>query len=162
MPNGNKMATHHPIGCVTCGHRDMHSTITGCTHVLDASRNSWCPCETYVQPDTRSARQKAQDTAQGVSLGEQGAQAALDSNATTMALWRPKAREVLDDLVKSGRTFTSDDVVDKAGVAPSPSAIGGLFMTAARDGRIRAVGFVTSTRVEAHGRPIRQWQGATT
>jgi hypothetical protein len=52
MPTEN----HHRRPCASCHHRDMHSTITGCTAVEDAATNTWCDCTTYMEPQATTGR----------------------------------------------------------------------------------------------------------
>lgn len=75
--------------------------------------------------------------------------------------WLTAAREILRTLVEDGAPFTSEDVwalLELRGVStPEPRALGALFKSAAQAGAIRRVGWVTGTRVVAHGRPVAQW-----
>lgn len=54
--------------------------------------------------------------------------------------------------------FTSDEIVADIGMPPEPNHLGALINAAARKGVIVPVGFAKSTRIEAHGRYIREWR----
>jgi hypothetical protein len=153
MPN---IDTHHPQPCANCGHRNLHGEVSGCTaNTAELGKPAiWCPCDKYVAP-----RDRAKDLAEGVRLGREGADAALHSYAVNVAdqdTWRTKAEAVLDDLIATGDQFTSEDVVDKVGPAPSRNAIGGLFQ--GRKADMEVIGFTQATRPEAHGRALRIWK----
>lgn len=145
---------YHPKPCANCGHQDMHGEVAGCIAVIRTQPETWCDCDAYVSP-----RDRARDTAQGVQEGIQGGDAALHGHALTYDTtdWRAKAEARLEDLIERGTDFTAEDVTDVVGVAPSPNAIGGLFR--GYKGRMKAVGFTTASRPEAHGRALRVWQG---
>lgn len=148
---------YYPKPCANCGHRAKHGEVSGCiANTAELGQPAaWCPCDEYVAP----GRNRAADQAEGVRLGREGADAALHGYAVTVADqddWRTKADARLDELIAKGETFTSEDVVDAVGPAPSRNAIGGLFQS--RKGEMAQVGWTTATRPEAHGRGLRVWQ----
>lgn len=78
--------------------------------------------------------------------------------------WRLWAETALAQLAATGRSFTADDLRAIVGDPPDGehvNGIGGMFLRASRDGSIEFVGYKTSTRPEARGRPVRVWRGAT-
>lgn len=148
------LSKFHPQPCAECGHRDMHGEVAGCIAVASTNPDTWCDCDAYVSP-----RDRAQGRAQGIQEGIQGGDAALHGHALTYdpTDWRAKAEARMEDLIGQGIAFTAEDVTDVVGVAPSPSAIGGLFR--GYKGRMDAVGYVVASRPEAHGRALRVWKG---
>lgn len=142
------MTKYHDQPCTNCGHDDRHSTIAGCTADMG---KGYCPCVAYAR--------RYEGAAEGQRRADEGAQAALNSGGFTMSDWRIKAAQALEGLVSSRREFTAEDVTAQAGVAPSPTAIGGMIRGLAQSGRIRAVGYTRATRREAHARPVRIWVG---
>lgn len=143
----------HPQPCVNCGHTDLHGEVAGCIAVIRTNPDAWCPCDEYVSP-----RDRARDQAQGVQEGRAGADAALHGHAMTYdsTEWRARAEARMEALIERGTDFTAEDVTDVVGVAPSPNAIGGLFLSF--KSRLTTVGYVTATRPEAHGRALRVWK----
>jgi len=73
------------------------------------------------------------------------------------AEWARAAQLVLDELIESGREFTSEDVRRITGPAPSNGGFGGLFLRAAKAGRIRCVGYERSKRPARHSGTVRTW-----
>lgn len=88
---------------------------------------------------------------QGVRTAEHG----LDTR------WRVAAEAVIAQLAATRQPFTSDHVTARVGPAlgSATGGMGAVIRGAATRGLIRAAGYVTSSRPEAHGRPIRQWVG---
>lgn len=130
--------------CANCHHLAAHSAIVGCLA-------EDCDCETYARPQAETPVQEGQ------RLGQEGGDAALHSYAVEATDWRARAQERLDQLLKDGVEFTANDVTAVAGVAPSPSAIGGLFK--ANKKRMTFVRWDDQNgRPVAHGRPLRVWK----
>lgn len=101
-----------------------------------------CACETYVP---------------GVEVGQQLArQGAAAAYANAGDVWRRKAKARIRELIKAGVPFTSEDVVEKVGPAPSRNAMGGLF-NGYRD-QMEVVGYTQASRPEAHARVLRIWK----
>jgi hypothetical protein len=75
--------------------------------------------------------------------------------------WADVAQLVLDDLIESGRRFTSEDVRLIVGPAPTPGAEGALVLKAAKAKRIEAVGFTRSQRPARHSGVLRIWRGVS-
>ena len=78
--------------------------------------------------------------------------------------WTRDAENLVRNL-GSGQTVTADTIVRVIGLpteseraARCNNAIGGLFMQLARQGVIRAVGYVASERVSSRGRVLRVWE----
>ena len=68
----------------------------------------------------------------------------------------------LDRWISSGVPFTSDDLRrDAEPIATNPNLVGALIRQASASGRIRMVGWRESSRPEARGRAVRQWQAVT-
>ena len=83
-------------------------------------------------------------------------------HGATIALWSSDewanaAELVLDELIESGREFTSEDVRLITGPAPSNGSFGGLFLRAAKAGRIPCVGYERSKRPARHAGLLRAW-----
>lgn len=150
-----KIDTHHKNPCADCGHRDLHGEVNGCVANTAALGEpaAWCPCREYAQV----MRDREADQAEGIRRGREGADAALHGYAMNDGTWRAAAEIRLAELIGAGVVFTSEDVIDKVGPAPSPNAIGGLFNS--WKSRMVQVGFTTATRKEAHGRALRTWRG---
>lgn len=83
------------------------------------------------------------------------------ARAATHTGWRLVVDRVIEDLARSGRPFTAEDVRARSGdpLGSSPAAMGAAFSAAHRAGLIVPVGFDVAKRPEAHCRPIRVWQG---
>lgn len=148
----------HPQPCANCGHRDMHGEVAGCiAQTRDEPPYAWCDCTTYVSP-----RDRAKDAQDGVNRALEGIARAEGSYAMSVTQdgreWTDNARARLDALIDGGQEFTAEDVTDVVGVAPSPSAIGGLFRAKAFRERVDLVRIDTATRAVAHGRPLRVWK----
>lgn len=150
----------YPKPCANCGHRSLHGEVSGCVHY---ENGAWCDCDTYVSPQAARKAAAAEGLAEGRRRAEEGANAALGSYAMTRTTdgeqWTANAQARMDELIQSGEPFTAEDVTAVVGVAPSPSAIGGLFRAKAFKDRAKPVGYTDATRPEAHGRPLRVWQG---
>jgi hypothetical protein len=73
--------------------------------------------------------------------------------------WHQAAELVLDQLIASGRWFTSEDVRMVVGPPPNNGALGGLFLKAASAGRIEQVGYERSKRPARHAGLLRTWIG---
>lgn len=148
---------YHRQPCANCGHRDLHGDVSGCVGMTSRNPDRWCTCEAYVAPRDRAqtAREGRQAATDGIAAAE--GSYAMSSSADGRE-WTEKARARLDDLIAAGREFTAEDVTDTVGVAPSPSAIGGLFRAKAFKTRVDLVRIDTATRREAHGRPLRVWK----
>lgn len=86
---------------------------------------------------------------------DHGASAAL----WTSDEWAKAAQLVLDELIESGQPFTSEGVRMVVGPPPNNGALGGLFLRAARAGRIEATGFERSKRPARHAGVLRTWVG---
>lgn len=97
-----------------------------------------------------------------MSLGE--ALRDIGTNRADLAadkVWKQLADAAIDRLAATGQPFTADDVRDLGVPDPtSPKAWGSRFLSAARSGRIRRVGYVPSRRPSVHAHPIAQWVGA--
>ena len=84
------------------------------------------------------------------------------ASLNTWGPWRRRAEAELERLARSGREFTSDDLVDAVGlpVASSTNAVGALFRAAARRRLIVTTGATTSRRASRAGGLVRTWRGA--
>ena len=73
--------------------------------------------------------------------------------------WKLYAERLLQELIAEGGTFTSDDLRARTGepLGTSPTIFGALIQGAVKRGEIVQVGWATSTRPEAHARPVRIW-----
>ncbi len=80
-----------------------------------------------------------------------------DAEAPTW--WWAEAERIVLALVASGHLVSSDDLHQRYPHVPSATgaAFGGLFSRLARDGKIREVGMIKSTRPEARRRRIILW-----
>ncbi len=99
------------------------------------------------------------DDLDGRQRRDAGAHLAEQSAHTS---WRLAAEHTIGQLAAAGFDFTADDVTGVVGAAPGhKSALGALFLAAARRGEIVPVGYRQSGRVEARARALRVWRGAT-
>lgn len=70
------------------------------------------------------------------------------------------ANDALDKCIAGAVPFTAETVraFIPAGVEPHhPSVIGAIFKAAKAAGRIKAIGWTSTTRATRHGNPIRIW-----
>ena len=97
-----------------------------------------------------------------LTIGEALAQEGI-GRATTASC--PDAIPQLDQLIATyaatGEHFSSNSIRDQIPEGVKPNAIGGRFRRAAEQGLIRHVDWVTSTKANTHGHPVRVWQGVT-
>lgn len=118
----------YPAPCATCDHNAFHSLVAGCVAEVNTPGPfvQWCDCTRYVSPRDRQA-----DLQEGRQRAHDGAEAAASGHAMTYdpTDWRKRAQDRLDELLARGTDFTAEDVTDVVGVAPSPSAIGSLFLS---------------------------------
>ena len=77
--------------------------------------------------------------------------------------WRTVAEKRMDQLIKRKNTFTSEDIIrflEFRGLeTPDMRALGGLFIRRHHAKEIKQVGWLSATRKERHGAPIRVWRG---
>ena len=73
--------------------------------------------------------------------------------------WKLYAERLLSELIAEGGEFTSDDLRARTGepLGTNPSVFGALIQGAVKRGEIVQVGWATSTRPQAHARPVRVW-----
>lgn len=97
-----------------------------------------------------------------ITLGE-----ALKEIGTTRAdlaadkVWKQLADAAIDRLAATGQPFTADDVREMGVPDPSsPKAWGSRFLSAAKGGRIRRVGYQPSRRTSVRAHPVAVWVGA--
>lgn len=93
-----------------------------------------------------------------------GAQEALEEalcrvEANAPADWKNSAEALLSALAASGIPFTADDIWKTLPQPPEPRALGAIIRAAARDGRIRRMGFMQSVRACCHQRLVAVWVG---
>ena len=69
----------------------------------------------------------------------------------------------IKSLISKGFPFTIDDVIERIGLPSSGqnknNSVGGLMSRAAKEKKIRKLGYTVSRRPENHGRIITQWIG---
>jgi hypothetical protein len=87
----------------------------------------------------------------------EAALAQVEANAPTD--WKNAAAAVLARLAATGEPFSTDDIWAALEQPPEPRAIGALIRAAAQAGKIRRVGWRTSSRPECHSRPVAMWAG---
>lgn len=66
--------------------------------------------------------------------------------------------QAIDAFADSRRPFSANDLRDLLPDVRS-ALIGSRFLAAAKQGRIRKVGLVTSTKRNTHAKPVAQWIG---
>lgn len=76
------------------------------------------------------------------------------------AQWREAARDRLWLLIRSGETFTADDVTAAVGMPPNGGVLGALFRDAKKAGALQLVDLGVSRRLDRHGGAQRVWRGA--
>jgi hypothetical protein len=104
------------------------------------------PDQLLLEDYARTVAERARDT------GTEGA-------GKSSSEWMLSAEGTLEALIRSGRHFTSEDVIAVVGPAPAPPAVGALFLRASRARLIEHVGFESAKRIQAHARAIRVWRG---
>lgn len=74
--------------------------------------------------------------------------------------WRATALEAVEDLAKTGMTFTADTLRQR-GVTepPHPNQWGSVFQTAHRRGLITKADYSSSQRKSRHGGFLHAWRG---
>lgn len=80
--------------------------------------------------------------------------------------WSTRAKNAIWELAGSGRSFTSEDVTDLAGL-PDPTnrpngannSVGTLLQSVAKRYGLRRVDMVKARNPQAHGRLLTVWQG---
>lgn len=85
------------------------------------------------------------------------------ASQNTVVGWKGLAERAIRELADSGRTFTAEDVRERAGrpLGSHDNALGAAVGAAARAGLIECVGYRQAERPEAHGRILRAWRGTT-
>ena len=91
---------------------------------------------------------------EGTAIAGTGAPAFL------VSAWQDAAERALATLIRRGDVFSADDLVELAGEPPVPNMLGGLFIAARRQERIRPVGYRQGCRPAAHARVQRVWTAA--
>jgi len=77
--------------------------------------------------------------------------------------WQDKASEVLQELIRSNRYVTSEDVIielENRGITTGNNkALGALMTAAKRAGQIKPTGEWTTSKLKRrHGAPLRKWE----
>lgn len=100
------------------------------------------------------------DLLSGPELRDAGI-AKVDEHAGEWRHWADAAIANLAHLTRTGVLpyFTAENVRDLAGDPPHPNQQGGRFLAAIRAGKIRRVGWMNSTRPEAHACRLAQYVG---
>jgi hypothetical protein len=99
----------------------------------------------------------------GQQLKEQGQTDVIAADTAINRGAGDHIRIALASLILKGQPFTADDVRDRLpeDVKPhSDNLLPAFIGSAARTGRITAVGWATCTRPERRGGPMRKWIGA--
>lgn len=100
------------------------------------------------------------ETRDGRKLKLAGCENVLAAATAPHRSWIFAAQQKLDALARSGRYFTSEDVVKDLRVKPHHcNAIGALIAHAARRGEIRRIGSVQARHRAARARWIGFWKG---
>lgn len=75
--------------------------------------------------------------------------------------WKVRALGEIEDLAKSGVTFTADTLRQRGIPEPphNPNQWGGLFQTAKKRGLIAKVDYSSSQRKSRHGGFLHAWRG---
>lgn len=74
--------------------------------------------------------------------------------------WKDRALGEIEDLAKSGMTFTADTLRARGVEEPHhPNQWGGLFQTAKKRGLIAKADYSTSQRKSRHGGFLHAWRG---
>ena len=97
----------------------------------------------------------------GVIEGEvrkaEGIALIIDSESPELDEWRETAYRWMDGL-RPGVEFTSTDLVDAIGIAPSPNAVGAVVRATAQRGSIRKTDrYVKSARPTCHAAIVAVW-----
>lgn len=83
-------------------------------------------------------------------------------DAADAAGWwnRMKWDDALDEAAASGSTFTANSLQAQYGLPDLGPGVGGVFMKAHHDKRIRRVGYAPATKASSHGSIVAVWVGA--
>lgn len=96
---------------------------------------------------------------QGRALRDVGISAVDAAGVAPHKQWRPIADGVLTELISEGKPFTADDLARRVPVQPEhPNQVGALIMAAARQDRIRKLGYRQSTSKTRRAGAIALWQ----
>jgi hypothetical protein len=99
----------------------------------------------------------------GVELRDAGYDSVIAADEAVHRGHRAAIETALAELIAGGEPFTADDVHRLLGDdfhPHSPSLVSALFGTWRIAGRIRPVGWTTSTRPSRHAAAVRVWTGA--
>lgn len=118
----------------------------------DSEGDSTTPLAYGEQPSLDDALEQARQAR------DAGADTALNAAHSWVRL---HLEEHLDQLIRSGREFTAEDLRARAGtpLASSPNTLGSVILAASKQGRIECTGYCESTRPEARCRVLRVWRG---
>ena len=94
-----------------------------------------------------------------VPTGVEFRDAALDRVERSSREWqRAQVDDVLDELIRRGLPFSSNDARPLLPADVRPALAGARFLAAAKAGRIVRCGYVPSTSPRTHGHPVAVWQ----
>ncbi len=93
-------------------------------------------------------------------------QPSIDNSLNNANLeWKREAEATIKLLIRIGNDFSADDVIrilDEKGVKThNNSALGGIMQRFSKDGYIRFLRHVNSTRKSRHGSTVRLWRPMT-
>ena len=100
----------------------------------------------------------------GAQLRDAGIDAVLAADVAVHRGFRKVIDAALDELIASGAEFSADDLQlrldDTTRASAAPNLVSAAIALASRQGRIRHVGWGTSTRPARHCGVQRRWVGA--
>lgn len=107
------------------------------------------------------------DTATGAQLRDEAIADVLAADTAPHRGAGAFIQEVIDELAKSGREFTAEDVRDMLSentvvtrrLQERPNVLPANILSASRAGRIAATGYTTATRPSRHASVLRTWRG---
>lgn len=149
--------------CVNCSHSfTQHQGGEGC---WAQGGKPWELCNCLVYSDLVVEETPRYERSEGEVLKEAGQQRALDAARS----WKEMFADEVKLLARSGRVFTSEDVLVNVGLPTGEvemngnNAVGAMMTSLAKKGVIRKTGArVMAVRPSSHGAELTEWQGIPT
>lgn len=102
-----------------------------------------------------------QDYTAGEALKHKGQDDVLATEYRIHNNWMDEAEKRINELIAEGKPFTTNDVRDRCILEPHHhNCWGAITRSLARRDDVKLLGYVKSTRRQAHARPIQQWVAA--
>lgn len=152
-------------GCLSCGHSKMHhdNDDDGCWAALTPTK--LCRCQHFADVQVEEVDRYGvldRDEVEAEARKQAGMTAAMGMAPKT---WNERFVQQVEVFARSGRRFTSEDVVMQVGLpndvdVNANNAVGALMNSLARQRLIKKTGLhVLAVRPESHGRELAEWVG---